>query len=231
MPFPSRRKYRPRRYRPRRPRGLAVVPRMMPRALARQRKNQVGTRVMWFKYNNTIDAVESEFTLWRANGPELLANAQFQSMCSIYDQYKVIGFKLRLFPANVGIESHDQFLGQDFTLLRGNHIVWTDQRLDPTVADPTSISQIINTASARMINPRRPYTVSLYRPRGQPLWGACEGLPPPFPPAPTATPDPWSGCIAHFYQDATNSQPGAPQALYFYTIQYKVVFRGRRQDQ
>lgn len=229
MPYrrTNRRRRAPRR---RRNNGLATRPRMMSRSLAHKRMNQISTRTMWFKYNSTIDALESEFTEWRSGGGQLLGISQFQTMCQLYDQYKVLGFTVRLFPANVGIESHDQFIGQDFTLLRGNHIVWTDQKRDATLADPTAINQIINTASARMINPRRPYRMSLWRPRGVPGWGSCVGLPPPFPPVPTAVLDPWDGSIAHFYQDATNSQPGDPQPLYFYTIQYKVVFRGRRQD-
>lgn len=235
MPY-YRRTYRPRRrYRRRAPGrvpGLATRPRMMPRTLALKRHNQVSTRVMWFKYNAILNARGSEFNVWRANGPELLDISQFRSMLDIYDQYKVLGFKIKLFPSNVGIEPHDSLLGTDYTLFRGNHIVWSDQRLDPTLPDPISISQVINTASAKMINPRRPYTRSLYRPRGQPEWGATTDLPPPYPPVPTAKVDPWSGCICHFYQDASGPPPASTPdtPLFFYTIQYKVLFRGRRQD-
>lgn len=225
MPFvrrPNRRRNRRRRIP-----GLATRPRMMPRTLALKRSQQVDTRVFWFKQNATITNSPNAFQYYEFRTTKLAAEPppSFTALRTMYDQYKILGFKIRYFPANVGIEPHATRPGQtgDLTLMRGNHCLWVDQRYDPNVQLPTSIGEVINTASARLINPRRPYAISIWRPKGKYVWGSCKDI--------NSNPDPWNGTINHIVEDATISVPPAgPLTIYFYTIQWKVIFRGRCSD-
>lgn len=222
--MPYKRNYR--RRKTRRGGALATRPRMMTRTKAFKRLNQVSTHVMYFKTNGVINTpiIPAVTRYLEFRGVQALGNIpQFQGQSQYYDQYKLLGFKVRWFPANVGIESHDATLGTDFTLKRGNQVIWSDQRFDPAQPQPTAISDIINTASARLINPRRPYSRALWRPKGKYIWGSMKDYA-------TTGADPWTGVIQQFIQDSTNSTVANPATLFFYTIMYKVVFRGRIQD-
>ena len=223
--MPYRRRYnarRPRRRRPRRVPGLATRPRMMPRMLAMKRMNQVGTKVFWFKRNGIIQTNigGSNYSFWRTreiNDPGTTP-VGWPAVKTLYDQYKVLAIKVRFFPANVGVEPDSVLIGGSNALLRGDTAVWTDQRYQPNV--PTLISEIINNASTRMINSRRAYARSLFRPRGNPEWGDTQ----------STTPDSWDGAIELLINNAT-PQPvgGTGPVLWYFTIQYKVLVRGRRQ--
>lgn len=223
MPY-TRRTFRRRRRAPytRRPRrgygALATRPRMMPRSYAFKRHNQVATKVFWFKINgqlSTPPVVENAYYAFRTTGLTLNPPAQLQNVFGLYDQYKVLGISLRWFPVNVGTEPGQTF--EQSILNRGDMIVWSDQRFEPNAVEPVNISEVINNASARMIDPRRRYTRSLYRPRGEPIWGSCQ--------QPGNDPDPWDGAIQMLVNRATPSRP-----LWYYTMTYKVLVRGRRQN-
>lgn len=226
MPY-SRRTYRrrrpPMRMRRRAPRALATVPRMMPRSYAFRRHNQVATKVFWFKINGQInsDIAGNNTAIFRTRG---LADGNVvpqgrDEIFTLYDQFKVLAMRIRWFPADVGTEP-GQVINQT-VLFRGDQVVWSDQRVDPGLQVPLTIDQVINNASARMINPRRPYTRVIYRPRGVPTWGSCVN--------PNAQPDSWSGAI---YQIINNSTPSneSGRPLWYYTLTWKVVVRGRRQN-
>lgn len=214
----SRRKSTRRKY-------TAAVPRMMGAARAAKRKLQVDVRPFWFKFN---DEVLAEGTGYRQIQPDpILYNIiSFQRLARVYDEYKVLGWKYRLFPANVGTEGHDP-PGSDRAFFRGNHIIWNDQDTLPgTSGGPTQIREVINQASAKMINPRRPYSRAIWRPYGFPQWYSTEddgsGI--------IIEKDDWAGSIKHFYQDASALTGINALALYFITVQFKVIFRGRKQD-
>mgnify|MGYP000101533070 CR=1 FL=1 len=212
--------------------GLATRPRMMSYALARKRYNQVSTKTFWFKTNGTINVDNQAFKFieWRVNALLPTVNPQgWAEATAMFDQYKVLGMTYRLFPANVGTEP----TGVDQTgpfqspqpVNRGNHCLWIDQRFDGAVQQPTSISNVINTASARLINPRRPYKISIWRPTGKPKWGSTRAI--------ATVPDDWTGVINHIIEGATTLPPGNPQPtipIWYYTLQWKVVFRGRQDD-
>lgn len=203
----------------------AAVPQMMSRYRAKKRFQQVDARPFWFKYNGEILAQGSLHHVFRAD-PILYNIVSFQRLAKVYDEYQVQGFKLRLFPANVGTESHDP-PGSDRAFFRGNHIIWSDQ---DQLAGPgpviTQIREVINIASAKMINPRRPYSRSVWRPYGHPEWASTEdngsGI--------VIETDQWQSSINHFYQDASALTGPNELALFFITIQFKVLFRGRKQD-
>lgn len=202
---------------------LATRPRMMPRTLAFKRMNQVSSKVFWFKVNGELlsDAAGNRYSrfLTRDLDPAAIAPVGWTALKSLYDQYKVLAIKLRLFPSNVGIESDSAIFASN-ALLRGDTVVWSDQRFDAAVQPPTSISEIINNASAKMINSRRPYSRTLYRPRGQPTWGDTQG----------PNLDSWNGSIELLVNNASPAPAvGNIPVLYYYTLQYKVLVRGRTQ--
>ena len=221
VPARSRRQRARNRRAARRRLGLATYPRMMPRTLAAKRMNQVGTKVFWFKRNGIIspDLAGSRYSFWRTQEINVPATTPvgWPAVKTLYDQYKVLAIKLRLFPANVGIESDSAIFASN-ALLRGDTVVWSDQRYQPNA--PTNVSEVINNASARMINSRRPYTRSLFRPRGNPEWGDTQ----------SATNDSWDGALEMLFNNASPAPAaGAPPTLWYWTIQYKILVRGRRQ--
>lgn len=225
MPF--KRAYRPRRrFRRRNRNPMATRTRMMSRSLAFKRHNQVSTKVFYFKQNGTIisDLAGNYYGNWRSRN--LLTNPPFGilQLFDMYDQYKILAYTVRFFPANVGIES-DSAIFAAAGLKRGNTIVWSDQRFDSNQATPSSISNVINNASSRIINSRRPYKRTIFRAKGNPNWGSCHDY--------TTDPDPWDSSIEILVNDATPSSLTPPLVsiqLYFYTVSWKVIVRGRRQE-
>lgn len=225
MPFPRRRFRRRPRARRTAHRALATVPRMMPRSYAFKRHNQVATKVFWLKLNGEVnsDAQGSNLAIFRTRGlNQQPVAAGRDAIFTLYDQFKVLAMRIRWFPANVGTEPGSGVAGPlQVYMARGDQVVWSDQRVDATQQVPQFISEVINNASARMINPRRPYTRVIYRPKGVPAWGSCID--------PLTSPDQWNGGI---YQLINNSTPAATSGrpLWYYTLTYKVLVRGRRQN-
>lgn len=219
---PRRRFVRNTRYRSRVP-GLATRPRVMPRSLARKRWYQVATKTFWFKDNGTIQN-STTGAYYRAFLTQNLVTDTppgFEDLCKLYDEFKVIGMFVKLFPANVGIES-DTAIFANTGLQRGDAIVYSDQRADVVPLQPNSIADKINQASARMINPRRPYSRKIFRSTGNPDWGGCESI--------TQQPDQWVGGIYIFGQNTTTfTPPQASRTLWYWTRTYKIVVRGRIQ--
>lgn len=225
MPF--RRRYnarRPRR-RPRRVPGLATRPRMMGTMVARKRFQQVHTRVFWFKRNGFInpDLAGNNYSFW--NGREINVPATtpvgWDALKTLYEQYKVLAIKVKLFPANVGVEP-DSALFASNALLRGDVAVWNDQRFDTATPAPTNINEVINIASCRMINARRPYSRRIFRARGYPQWANTQG---------PSTVDSWNGSIELLINNATPAPATGPApTLWYYTVQYKIAVRGRTQS-
>lgn len=228
-----KKRYKPKKW------GLSTVPRMMTYNRFKQRWNQVDSRVFWMKTNGTINLNDQDYQYYSfpvqrltaqvgINPPVSLPPNGWLQLCEMYDQYKVLGVTYSLFPANVGIEptGGSGTTNQSIYLNRGNHCVWIDQRADTSVQAPTSISNIISTSSARIINARRPYKVSIYRPKGRNIWGSCkdyDSIPP------EQRLDPWNGLINHFIEGGSkpNQTPTGTLPIFYYTLQYKVVFRGR----
>lgn len=207
--------------------GLAVKPKMMPRSYKWARENQVDTRTFWFKHNGIINLNDQPYQYYEFRTNFLYAiNPQgWSQMIQLYDQFKILGFRYKLFPASVGIEATggSTNIATPIWLNRGNHLLWKDQRFDPNVQLPTAISDVINTASARLINARQPYTMSIWRPKGKYIWGSTKDF--------TGNqPDPWTGSINHFIEGGNIQPVGDVKTIYYYTLQFKVVFRGRQDD-
>ena len=214
----------------RKPAVLATKPQMIPRGLAYKRYQGVDTKLFYFRRNAEAlsDADGKYFANFNARS---IAGGtattplfpQFAQVKDLYDQYKVLGITIRFFPANVGIEP-DSALFTSNALLRGQTVVWNDQRTDTGVTVPTSISQVINNASMRMMSSRRYFTRSIFRAKGYPAWANIQA---------PATEDPWNGSINVFVEGATPAvitPPTQTPILFYFTVTYKVVFRGRRSE-
>lgn len=231
MPY-TRRARRPayrRRWKRKPPAGLSTRPRMAPRSVLRRRKYGVDVRTFLFKNANVINCntTPNQFVQWKTSDLYTLNIPSFNNCLEMYDQYKILGFMVRFFPADVGTEALAraglQPPGTAPTLQRGDQLLWLDQRIDPGAQVPQFITEVINTSSARMINPRRPYRISIWRPRGKPNWGSTTDI--------ATIADPWNASINMLINNATSvptTQPELP--IWYYTIQWKVVFRGRKQD-
>ena len=231
--MPTRRRYpfrRRRRFRRRQALGLATRSRMFPRRLARKRYQGVDTKLFYFKRNATAlsDADGKYFANFNArsiNGgtPATPLFPQFAQVKDLYDQYKVLGITIRFFPANVGIEP-DSALFTSNALLRGTTVVWNDQRTDTGVTVPTSVTQVINNSSMRMMASRRYFSRSIFRAKGYPAWANIQA---------PATEDSWNGSINVFVEGATPAvitPPAQTPILFYFTVTYKVLFRGRRSE-
>ena len=222
MPYKRTYRRRPAIRRRKRVAGLATLPRMMTSTNRIKRHNQVSTKVFWYKRaateqsSGTAPTLTNTFSTYEPHG-DILTSAfpQHDLVKQLYDEFKVLAYKVRWFPANVGIEPDATLFGAGQGLIRGDQIVWSDQNSTPTI--PTSIATHINQASCKMINPRRPYSRTLYRPKGHPVWSTIV--------TPPTGQDIWTPSINHF---STSQSPA--QTHWYVTVQIKVLYRGRIQS-
>lgn len=226
MPF-RRKTYARRRHRRRtNAAGLATRPRMMPRNVAIKRKHGVDTKVFWFKDNGRISTVATQYQMnyWLTSDVSAVGGPPaFFTLAGLFDQYKLLGMRVRIYPVNPQIDLNPEGGTPQKSLKRGNVAVWLDQRHDPGAVLPTQISEIIGNNNTKIINPSKQFSVSLWRPKGKQLWGSTKNL--------AIYPDPWLANINMLINDATIAPPlSTPIQMYFYTVQYKVIFRGRVDD-
>lgn len=220
--FSSRRRSRSRRRSSRS--ALATRPRMMSKSLAFKRMNQVSTRTLFFKTNGIIvssaDGNRTSEFKW-----DMLHNVQqFVNQADLYDQYKLLGFTVRLFPANTWNDTTGNPTPGNFSFNRGDCLVYSDQRFDPTAQVPVFINQVINTASAKIYSPYKRITRSLWRPKGKPRWGSMKEYS-------SVNGDDWHAVITQLINNQSPILPPVlPKQTWYYTVQFKVVFRGRIQD-
>lgn len=230
MPYKkSLRKRRPRR---KRIPGIATTSKFMPSRLKAQRFNQVSTKTFYFKTNGIIQpsTAGSYQQNWNTRdlAPTVFPPANFDALARLYEEYKVLAMNVRIFPANVGTESNwtqtapaPGVPSVPRTLDRGDCVIWNDQA--PPFKNPASVGDIINFASCKMINARRPFARKIFRAKGHPEWGrlAATGF----------VPDSWDGQIslAGFLATTAPSPPALPPTLWYFTRSYKILVRGRSQ--
>lgn len=189
---------------------------------AMKRKNQVSTKTFIFRSNGVIqsDLAGNRYEFFRTQDLKITAPVGWAEIAKLYQQFKTVQMKLSMFPSNVGVEPDSVLIGGSNALLRGDTIVWSTQRW--TRAAPQLISEVINYASARMINSRQSYTRVISRPPGHPQWGDTQSI----------QDDPWNAAISVIINGAT-PQPATPGAtapvLWYYTLEWKVILRGRVQ--
>lgn len=229
------RRFRRRRRNNRAKRTYATKARFMPRALAVKRYGQVSTKTFYFRASGTLNSDNTGRILnsWQTQFPPIAPPpttdpnrmpdvADSYTFAECYTEYKVLAIKLRLFAANIGTEP-----GQAQPPMspipgfnRGNSVCYVDQTVHDNEVYPIDIVDVMNRGSARMIPSRSSkYTVSLFRPKGNPRWGVCDRNIT----LADRTPDPWYGTINML----TNFAAPAQRPLWFYTVTYKIIFRGR----
>lgn len=218
MPY-HRRRARPRR-RNKHP-GISTVPRMMTTYQRRARHNNVSSKIFYLKDNGTLstDVNGTIQQVWNVQG--IYANPQFVPCAALYQQFKVIGMTVKLYPANVGIEPDPSALPVgDNGLFRGDCVVWGDQRPGQIAQFPTTVSAAINYGSAQIIQPRRKYKRTMFRATGFPDWGSTD-VP--------AVNDQWRGTLNLLQTNATPAAVGGNAPVMWYWMRtLKVIFRGRK---
>lgn len=203
--------------------GLATRPKMMSKYKKLKRSYGTDTQVFYFKLNEALpfqSNITKDFTL-----DDMYNITQFRQVLPLYEQFKVLGFQLKMIPANPYTENID-IPGPARGLYRGNGILLLDQdfKTDGTQDPPIQhIRDVINSASCKIINMLRTQYRSIWRPFGQsgytPTAADAQGL--------VLQVDKWSPAIRYFVQDSS-SEPAFDQ--WFVTVQYKVLFRARKQE-
>lgn len=223
--MPAKKAVKPRRKKATAGRFLATRPKMMTRTNRIKRSLGVDTRVFFFQDNGQF--TWPEFTdppayhqtqQWSSQRIDVVAPHGWRSLAAMYDEYKVLGFTLKMYAVNL-------FNVPGVDRVRGNHITWLDQRVEDTMYQlPTEVGEVITNASSRMRNSRRVWTQSLWRPKGVPGWGQLRDI--------TGHPDPWHGEIYLLAANCTMLAQGdqTNQPMYYWTVETKVIFRGRRND-
>lgn len=197
----------------------------MPKQLSLERYGQVSTRTFWFKQSGTIasDQQGRVSKAFATQFPPVVAGQPYRmppiadstTAARMYNEYKVLAIKVRLFSANIGDESagQGQFRGNTVTYLEQNVAAWN-------ATLPNQVVQVINRGSCNMIPSRvSKHTRVLYRPKGIPEWGNCD----PNTLAADREPDPWKGGLYILGETATPSIP----ILWYYVVTYKMIYRGR----
>lgn len=223
----------------RKPRLYGTKAKFMPRGLAQKKYGQVGTKCFYFKKTGTINSGTDgvSFFTFRTYDGQIASTTNPQRFPSVADsdfmavgwtEYKVLALKVRLFAANVGSEG-----GQLSTaglsqfapgFNRGNAVMYIDQEVQKNEVLPTQIVNVMNRGSCRMIPARSSqYTKVMYRKKGVPEWGCCDRNVEPE----DRNPDPWVASIEYLGNNATTTDAAGVRPLWFYTVTYKILFRGR----
>lgn len=182
----------------------------------------------WFKFTQNIPSNTNGnfFNNWAP--PDVTQCLDFTRWAQNWEEFKVLQFSVKLFPAAVGSESLQEapntqpIPGNQATFKRGNTISWVDQgQADPTF---NSIEDLICRPSARLYNPRRYHKRWVVRPKGNPDWGQLDND------GTIALPDQWNDSRIKVYGTSfTPSTSAGTQVWYYVMISFKVLFRGRQQ--
>lgn len=202
----------------------------VPRGLAMKRAQQISTKVFYFKGAGKIAGnpqanIQEDFltVFWQTQPTAMVVPnipGDFDQVSDAYQEYKVLAIRLTLYAANVGTGSAVIQAAPNQVLQRGITCIYKDQEvIDPTLQPPpSSVTDVINYGSAKVIPSRvDKWTTTIYRPKGNPEWGNCDRNTPPA----QRFADSWRGGIYMLANGCSN------QLLWFYTTEYKVVFRGR----
>lgn len=211
---------------PRRRRAKKKV--VVPRGLAAKRRQEISTKVFYFKSNGTLGSnvaglINVAFSNQRQqanpdayNLPEI--GADFDRISRAYNEYKVLCMKLELYPSNVGTESDQPGISSN-PFNRGNCCTYIDNAVDRDTISYNAIDAVMNRGSCFLISSRRKHTRVMWRPKGNPEWGCCDQNVNIV----NRIPDSWWGKINLLTNDATpNMSP-----IWFWKLTAKVIFRGR----
>lgn len=194
----------------------------MPKRLAQERYANVGTKTFYFKGTGVIAPDTAGITqfAWRTiRGGQPAVPPDFPTVAELYTEYKLLAIRVKLFAANIGLEPAQTSPTATF-MARGNTVLYVDQDINANEPLPSILTDVMNYGSTKMIPSRADkHTRVLYRAKGHPEWGCCDRNVP----IADREPDSWNGGL---FLLGTGASPTA-NALWYYTVSYKVVFRGR----
>lgn len=234
MPYKKRYNNRRRRapFRRKQPYGapLGRPPRMTRKLRVHQNLTQ---DCRWFKTVTNVGttaASDGKFNV-SYSPADLQNSADFQKWGSCWEEYKLLEFTVKFFPVSVGSES---LLGVPPPpdqrpipiYYRGNTVTWLDQgKPQPTAG---GLDDIIVRPSAKLVPSRKFHKRWAKRPSGHPQWGQFneDGT------VNQNVPDSWQDTrIKMFGQDYAGPFPPSARLIYWYVmISFKVIFRGRQQN-
>ena len=182
-------------------------------------------QVQWFKRVQAITSDVAGNIGFSITSENVDTVDDFVTYGTLYSQYKVLKVICKMFPANVGGESMQHLVagpGQGFPLLqRGDALTYTGK----VSTSSTSIVDLIQRASARLIQPRRFHKRWTDRPPGYPAWGELSNV------GTITTYDPWddeSG-IHMIGENFTPTQAPGQQNYFYVMTLWKVLFRSRQE--
>lgn len=231
MPVKKYTRRKPRR----RPYGTKA--KFVPRSLAVKRYNNVSTKTFYFKEAGVIqsDALGNVIRQWNTlskpappfpNNPLRLPQvADIENVAQLYNEYKILAVKVRVFASDIGTEPGPQGGAPGFSgFNRGSTVMYLDQKATRNEVIPPLITDVMTYGSAKMIPSRcSKYTRVMYRPKGYPKWGTCDRNVP----VSEREADPWFASVNLLANYATPNQ----EPIWFYTVTYKICFRGRTYTQ
>lgn len=219
-------KRRPRRRRRRAAKKTGAPITGAPRMTRSLRVHQNLTRdCRWFKGAGTIQSNPlGDFRHITSPGG-ISTVLDFSKWGSCWEEFKVLKVILTLLPVSVGSESLLQTApGQPSPLAplfkRGNVIIYLDQGKPDTASN--DFVKLITKPSARLVPARRTQKRWIDRPKGHPAWGNFD------PNGSINDDDSWQDSYIHVI-----GQGFTPliQSWYYYTVAYKVLFRGRARQE
>lgn len=199
-----------------------------PSIMAKTKQN-IGTKVFWFKYVNFLDS-DTSGTLSNAPGitpvSVTLCN-DFAKIAQNFLQYKVLQYSCRFVPNNQGTNGAVNITGGVGTpgygrvlYQRGPTVMWAT--IDANEAFPAQVADIISKNSTKIINPMKTNRKILKRPAGYPEYGELSDT------GGIITQDEWQSSIRLFGEDYSLQQLPLNQRFFTQVVFFKILFRSRR---
>lgn len=195
-----------------------------PRMTYGKRIQQNLTRqVVWFKRVQTISSDTAGKLGFLVQSDNVDTVDDFVTYATLYSQFKVLKIVVKFFPANVGGEGQQILSGGGIGLpqfQRGDCCTYTGTEF-PGIS---SITDVINRSSSRLVAPRRYHKRWVDRPKGYYEWGELDSL------GGVTEPDKWkeeSGI--HMYgENFTPVQAPGQQNFFYVMTLWKVIFRSKQ---
>lgn len=207
------------------------APTFMSKKEAWKRKNEVSTKMFYFKSSGKIGSnvdgiINNQFATQRAQANPQANNlptigADFQIISRGYISYRVMQVKLEIFPWAVGSEADKEGISTN-PMIRGNACTYISGDMQNQANPPfyNDIALVINKGSAMLIRPRAKHSRIMSRPKtGFDTWGSCDHNVP----IQDRINDSWWASIVLLVNDASPSIT----TLWFWKVTMKVQFRGR----
>ena len=192
-------------------------------------KQNIGTKIFWFKYVNFIDS-DTSGNISNAPGITPLSVTlcnDFTKIAQNFLQYKVLQYSVRFIPNSVGTDGAINVAGGPGTpgysrplFKRGATCLWAT--IDANEPYPNSIEDIISKTSTKIVNPMRTNRKMLKRPAGYPDYGELSdngGI---------VQQDEWQSSLRIYGENYSLGQLPENQRFFTQVAFFKILFRSRR---